>query len=75
MTSVIPVTTLKRGKKGSEVKALQILLIGWGFSCGSYGADSSFGPATEAAVRRFQKDRGLTIDGIVGVKTWSALLG
>lgn len=75
MTSVISVTTLKRGKKGSKVKALQILLIGLGFSCGSYGADSSFGPATEAAVRRFQKDRGLTIDGIVGVKTWSALLG
>lgn len=36
-------------------------------------ADGKFGPLTEATVRRFQKDKGLTVDGIVGPKTWAAL--
>ena len=66
---------LKKGCKGESVKALQILLIGCGYSCGSSGADSSFGPATDSAVRRFQKANKLVADGIVGAKTWAKLLG
>ena len=71
--STLPV--LKKGSEGATVKALQILLIGNGCSCGSYGADGDFGSATDQAVREYQKKMGLTVDGIVGVNTWSNLLG
>ena len=71
----VNVNVLSKGSKGASVKALQILLIGNGFSCGSYGADGSFGAATDSAVRKFQKTNGLVVDGIVGSATWSKLLG
>ena len=66
---------LKKGCKGEDVRALQILLIGRGYSCGSAGADSSFGPATDSAVRKYQKAMGLEVDGIAGKNTMSSLLG
>lgn len=71
--SAIP--TLKKGGRGDTVKALQILLIGWGCDCGSWGADGDFGAATETAVKTFQKAGGLTVDGIAGPRTWTKLLG
>ena len=71
----VVLSTLKKGSKGDSVKALQILLIGNGYSCGTYGADGSFGSATSDAVRKYQKDRGLVEDGIVGPATWRKLLG
>ena len=66
---------LKKGCKGASVKALQILLIGYGCSCGSYGADGDFGSATNKAVLAYQKANGLEADGEVGPKTWAKLLG
>lgn len=66
---------LAKGSKGAAVKALQTLLIGYKYSCGAYGADGSFGAATDAAVRRYQKANGLSADGIVGPATWAKLLG
>lgn len=71
----VVLSTLKKGNKGASVKALQILLIGNGYSCGTYGADSSFGAATDNAVRNYQKANGLSVDGIVGPATWRKLLG
>lgn len=71
----VKVSVLKKGTKGTQVKALQTLLIGYGYSCGSYGADGSFGGATDKAVRAYQKDNGLTVDGSVGPKTWAMLMG
>lgn len=62
---------LKQGSKGDDVKTLQTRLNQLGFSCGA--ADGIFGSKTEAAVKAFQKSRGLVADGIVGPKT-SALL-
>lgn len=66
---------LKKGAKTDPVKAMQILLIGYGYSCGSYGADGDFGSATDKAVRRYQTDHNLVSDGIVGPLTWNSLLG
>lgn len=66
---------LKEGSVRESVKALQILLIGYGFSCGSYGADGDFGPATKKAVLAYQEANGLEVDGKVGPKTWAKLLG
>ncbi len=64
---------LKRGASGSCVAVLQRLLTARGFAA---AADGSFGPATERAVRRFQGDRvELVVDGVVGVRSWTALVG
>ena len=65
--------TLKRGSKGAYVTLAQTELINKGYSCGSWGADGDFGKATEAAVKAFQQDHGLKVDGIIGAETWAAL--
>jgi hypothetical protein len=71
--NAISLRTLSQGSKGEDVKALQILLNGMGFNCGT--ADGIFGAKTLAAVQKFQKKVGLGADGIVGILTWSKLLG
>ena len=65
---------LDRGDQGEEVKAMQLLLIGRGCSCGSYGADGDFGGGTESALRCFQRACGITVDGICGKDSWKRLL-
>lgn len=65
--------TLRKGSKGSYVTLLQTTLINKGYKLPKYGVDGSFGNETLSAVKQFQKDNKLTIDGIVGPKTWSAL--
>lgn len=70
----VELPVLKKGSENKSVKALQVLLIGYGYSCGSCGADGDFGTATDAAVRAYQKAKGITVDGISGSDTWSKLL-
>jgi hypothetical protein len=55
------------------VAHLQQLLIDHGHDPGP--VDGAFGPLTDAAVRAFQAERGLIVDGIVGPQTWAALNG
>lgn len=64
---------LKRGDRNDAVRALQNNLISLGYSCGSAGADGDFGSGTEAAVRSFQSKNGLTVDGIAGPATLTAI--
>lgn len=61
----LPRKTLRRGDTGEDVKVLQR----W------FGlvADGIFGPVLESAVKDFQADEGLKVDGIVGEKSWDAL--
>ena len=62
---------LKNGSKNIYVGIMQFKLKMLGYSVGN--ADMIFGANTEKAVRAFQKDKGLTVDGICGKNTWSKL--
>ena len=64
---------LEKGCKGEDVKALQILLNGRGFHCGT--ADGVFGKNTEKALKAFQAKKKLTVDAVAGKNTMAALLG
>lgn len=66
--------SLRRGSSGADVTVLQTYLLALGYHCGDQGADGVFGAATRAAVRAFQQDHGLAVDGICGPKTWAALI-
>lgn len=59
--------------EGPDVKEMQSMLISVGYSCGSCGADGEFGNDTEKAVKKFQKDKGLTVTGKYDVTTRDAL--
>ena len=72
-TDNLPV--LRKGDKGATVKALQILLLGYGHTCGGYGADGDFGNGTAASLKSYQYDKGLLVDGICGAEAWAKLLG
>ena len=63
--------TLQLGSSGPEVVQLQQALNQRGYPVGS--ADGKFGPKTETAVRNFQKDNKLKVDGIAGNGTQTAL--
>lgn len=66
--------TLRKGCSGQAVVELQTRLIQLGYDLKPYGADGKFGAKTLAAVKAFQQAEGLVPDGVVGVKTWNALL-
>ena len=62
---------LRKGSTGEYVKRLQTKLVEKGYD--PKGIDGIFGPGCLAAVKKFQKDNGLVVDGCVGPKTWAAL--
>jgi peptidoglycan hydrolase-like protein with peptidoglycan-binding domain len=62
---------LKKGAVGGEVRLLQTML---NFHGASISVDSSFGSATDKALREFQKSRGLDADGSAGPATWNELM-
>lgn len=64
-------TVLVLGDKGDQVITLQRRLIELGYAAGS--PDGIFGPSVDGAVRSFQGDHGLLVDGQVGPKTQAAL--
>ncbi|MGP4044902.1 protein kinase domain-containing protein [Streptomyces sp. 2A115] len=63
------------GDKGQRVVQVQCMLSKRGYSVGGAGVDGQFGEDTTAAVRLFQSDKGLDVDGDVGPNTWAALRG
>lgn len=65
---------VSKGSKGTVVRKAQNALIKKGYKLPKWGADGDFGDETEGAVRKFQADHGLKVDGVVGDQTWGALL-
>lgn len=64
--------TVRSGSRGADVTYLQQRLTALGYKPGT--ADGIFGSKTLAAVRAFQADHKLAVDGIVGPKTWATLV-
>lgn len=63
--------TLRYGSRGEDVTYLQQRLVANGYYVGEI--DGDFGRKTENAVKAYQEEHGLKVDGIVGVKTWASL--
>ncbi len=68
--STQPLPTLYFGSSGVAVRALQRLLVSNGYTV---RVDGIFGALTETAVKAFQNQRNLAVDGVVGQRTWRAL--
>lgn len=66
----VPTETVKKGDKGTPVRWVQDKLNNAGYKV---DVDGSFGGKTDKAVRKFQNDKDLTIDGKVGKNTRNAL--
>lgn len=64
---------LRRGLSNDNVKKLQERLAELGYDLGEMGADGIFGPKTEAALKAFQEDYDLLVDGIYGKDTHAKL--
>lgn len=61
----------KMGSRGDEVRKIQTKLKQWGYSIGNI--DGIFGTKTEKGVKQFQRNNGITADGIAGEKTLSKM--
>ena len=76
-TVTVTLTQVKNGSRCAEVKTVQRLLSSLGYKGKdekSLSLDGIFGTNTDLAVKAFQKAQNLSVDGIVGIKTWNALL-
>jgi peptidoglycan hydrolase-like protein with peptidoglycan-binding domain len=70
-------TTLRRGSTGVTVRVVQ-QLMNYGIRCRSLPVeplvvDGIYGVRTEGAVRAFQQQHDMLVDGIVGPATWQLL--
>ena len=62
---------IKQGAKGNITRIIQSMLYCKGYN--TNGIEGIFGQATDGAVRRFQANRGLNADGVVGKLTFAKL--
>ncbi len=64
---------LHYGCEGDDVRLMQEMLLTLGYDLGNYGTDGDFGDCTELAVKAFQTDVHLAVDGKCGPQTLAAL--
>ena len=67
-----PPRMICKGMSGADVMTLQALLIAHGYTVTT--ANGVFDGSTDSAVRKYQSDHGLAVDGIAGNNTWGAIL-
>lgn len=72
-TEYWPPRTVDKNMSGADVEVLQAVLKARGY--GINFISGKFDDLLDGAVRSFQEDNGLTVDGVVGPKTWAVLLG
>jgi peptidoglycan hydrolase-like protein with peptidoglycan-binding domain len=65
------IVTRRQGDQGEAVSAIQSQLASRGMGV---AVDGDYGPQTADAVKTYQRQKGLLVDGIVGPKTWNALI-
>ena len=75
LSTPVPTAFLQHGSRGEQVKQLQNALVKLKFMTQAQmnTGPGIFGPRTEAALRHFQRNRGLVADGIYGPKSQAAL--
>ena len=69
--NAVAATVIRYGDTGDMVKTIQTKLKNWGYYDGA--VDGVFGTSTQEAVKYFQRQNGLTVDGVVGSATARAL--
>lgn len=69
----IALAAYHQGDRGDDVAEIQRQLIALGYSV--QAADGVFGGETAAAIKSFQRDRGLDVDGVIGSDTYQSLMG
>jgi len=65
--------SVPQGRVGTAVADIQKALLALGYKLPKHGVDGVRGPETSSAVKQFQKDNGLTVDGDPGTETVAAL--
>ncbi|WP_460206898.1 peptidoglycan-binding domain-containing protein [Scytonema sp. NUACC21] len=71
-SAVRELPTVRRGDTGSSVRLLQNILISLGYLARDLNT-GNFLEQTDLAVRNFQSDNSLRVDGVVGPRTWDLL--
>jgi len=74
LIDMIELNLVKPGSKNEETRAIQQIMIDEGYDLSPYGADGIYGKITEQAIKKWQSDNNLTIDGIVGKETWQWII-
>jgi peptidoglycan hydrolase-like protein with peptidoglycan-binding domain len=72
-TVSVPLRQIKKGDRGQEVLVVQVLLTRYGYrdqNGNKLDIDADFGSKTEFAVKSFQRENELKVDGVCGYQTW-----
>lgn len=70
----IEINYVKPGCHNEECRAVQQIMLDEGYDLSPYGADSWYGTVTEDAIRKWQEDNDLKVDGWVGKETWQWIM-